>query len=398
MKRRCNFYGFFYPLSLYLAVLLPGFLISHPSSGQTFHCIIVADTKISDIGPSCTRDLAAMAGRLDTIARTLGYRFNLVVRNDEQFGPQGLNDALDQINCQPSDVVFFYYSGHGFNKPEDTGEFPYLRLVHPAATVRGDSLIREIVTLNTIRIEDVHRRLIEKKPRLCVTLSDCCNQILNDARGVQTLRPTFRGIYTEKDLDMLRRLFSNTEGDVLITTAKRGERALSTSSFGGLYTFSWLDAVQQAEANNNDVTWETLLNDAEQRLQNMLRQNFPGYKKHHSHWRINLKPREVPPPPCSRVTFDQINTFLNQLTDETKSFTERNTLRQQTAPRYFAADGDVKIYIRNPERPVDILPIESYLKNLQLHAASIVRVNVVERLSELATDCRYRILTIEEIR
>lgn len=41
--------------------------------GQTFHCLIIADTKIKDIGPGCEKDLADIPNRLDSIAHTLSW-------------------------------------------------------------------------------------------------------------------------------------------------------------------------------------------------------------------------------------------------------------------------------------------------------------------------------------
>ncbi|GAA4450180.1 hypothetical protein GCM10023189_10490 [Nibrella saemangeumensis] len=326
---------------------------------------------------------------MDAVARSLGYQYNLIVRSNEQFGLAGLNEAVNTVNCQPDDVLFFYFTGHGFSTPKRNNDFPLLYL-------RTD----------TTDLAGLHQRLVAKKPRLCISLGDCCNNVLSDLRKILPNPLQIRGLNTQKDTDILRKLFVETKGDVLIATAKRGERAASTPSIGSFYTYSWLNALKHAIVNNNDVTWATLLNDSEQRMQSLLA-GFPDTVRHHSHWKINIAdagPPVTPDQPVAPVapkpvaTFDQVNDFLNQLADESKSFAERNALRQRLEPLYFTPTSTVKIYIKSPEKPVELQSITRFLSRMLVNARQVVRINTVERLSDLKPDGRYEVLTVEEVR
>jgi hypothetical protein len=364
------------------------------SQAQTLHAVILADTRDQSIGSSCERDMADMSARLDTVARRIGYKYNLTVRAGEQFGPKGLAELLDGITCGPNDVLFFYYTGHGFSTAARQSDFPLLYL-------RTDST----------DLAALHQRLVARKPRLCISLGDCCNNVLTDMRKLLPTPIRAKGLDTKLDDDMLRKLFVDTKGDVLVATAKRGERAASTPSYGSFYTYSWLNALRAAEVNNSNVTWASLLTDSENRMQSLLAP-FPDTVRHHSHWRINLAdpsdrpnvpdvPTPVPPvpdPPRPVATFEKMNEFLNQLADESRPFADRQALRQQLTGTYFAPNGDVKIYLKSPDQPVDIQSIDRFLNRMLMNARQIVRVNTVERLSVVAPDGRYRILTVEEVR
>lgn len=361
------------------------FLFATPEvCSQTLHCIIVADTKDRAIGAGCEKDLADMASRMDSVAHQLGYRFHLVPRAGSDFNKAGLERAIDEVQCTGNDVLVFYYSGHGFSTPSRNSHFPLLYL-------RTDST--DLVA--------VHQRLKAKKPRLCITLGDCCNNVLSDLRTLfpKPLQLAAKGLDTRKETEILRRLFAETKGDILIATAKRGEKATSTTSYGSFYTYALLTTLRYAEAYNNTISWESLLKESESRLQELLNA-FPPSVRHHSHWQINSTQaveNELEPAAQPAVTFDQLNAFLNELADESKPFAERNELRRKMAPAYFAPESGVKIYIKNPEKPVDIQPIATFLNRLIINARRIARVNIVERLSELTVDGHYRILTVDEV-
>ena len=357
---------------------------------QTFHLLIIADTEDTLIGGGCEKDLADMRNRLDTVARQIGYSMNLVVVSKNQFSREGIDKALSSVTCTSTDVLFFYYTGHGFSTLNRTSDFPLLYL-HSDST----------------DLMQVHQQLVAKRPRLCITLGDCCNNIVKDMTNIFSM-PIQKGLDTKKDQDMLRRLFVESRGDVLIGTSKRGEYATTHPSDGSYYSKVWIDGLRQAQSNNNDLSWETFLVDTENRLQAVIA-NFAPHQKHHSHWLINVQrvepPRPpktdepVPPPPVKPiVAFSDMNAFVNGLADESKSYESRDTLRNRFSKVYFAEAAQVKIYISNLKKPVEVQPLNRFLSRMILNAPQVKWVNTVERLSKLAPDGRYLELTVQEVR
>ncbi len=375
--------------TLILLLLVPGFLsVAQSAKAQTLHAILVVDTKDQQIGECTIKDLADMSTQMDSLARQIGYKLHLIVRTNEQFGRAGLEQALAEVTCAPADVLLFYYSGHGFAAPAGSTDFPQLYL-------KDD---------NSLDLESLHRRLLTKHARFCLTLGDCCNNVLPVTRSLRP-RPVRKGLFVADDLNILHKLFAEQQGDVLITTARRGERAAAFPTVGSFYTSAWLEAVAQAQCNNKDITWQTLLNDAEQRLQVQLQTCAPEYV-HHSFWKINLVPLEPKKPdapvvntPKRIVSFDVLNGFLNQLVNEKRSWTERTALIGQFRNRYFAPNCRINRYLNDPENPVEYdVPIGDFLAQLAAHPERIDRVNIIERLSTLATDGRYTLLTVQEVR
>ncbi|WP_366144106.1 caspase family protein [uncultured Bacteroides sp.] len=70
------------------------------------------------------------------------------------------------MNINPQDVVFFYYSGHGTRSMHDKSDYPQMCL--------GLSVNRQS---EMISVEGLDREIAKKKPRLRLTISDCCNSV-----------------------------------------------------------------------------------------------------------------------------------------------------------------------------------------------------------------------------
>ncbi|GAB3169340.1 hypothetical protein GCM10027291_19650 [Telluribacter humicola] len=324
-----------------------------------------------------------MSARITDIAQKINYQYHEVICSNEQFGNAGLSKALSEINCSPEDIVFFYYTGHGLNTLERSSSFPLLYL--------KDN--------NDTELESIHLQLKAKKPKFCLTLGDCCNNLYSDTRSLRPVPPLFKGIGVTDDATIIKKLFLETEGDIIISSAGRGEKATAHPNLGSFYTYSWMEALTNAESNNQAITWETFLSDAENRLQVALKE-FPDTIKHHSHWSVGYKKAPSIDPSTIKpvVSYDEINKFLNFLANERIPFTERNSIRVHKQPIYFSPAATVDIYINSPEKPVERQPVDQFLKRIISTAKLIDQFNFVEKMSELSEDGKYRHLTLQEVR
>jgi hypothetical protein len=353
------------------------------SQAQTFHAILVADTRDPMLGSSCEKDLLEMSARLKDIAQKIRYQYNEVIVSNDQFGESGLTEALNRFSCSPQDAVFFYYTGHGLNTPDRVSTFPLLYL-------KGNQ---------DTELEAIHLQLKSKKPKFCVTIGDCCNNLYKDTQRLRSAKPLFRGLDVTRDKTILQQLFLETEGDVLISSAERGQKATAHPSLGSFYTNSWIEALSFAESYNSNVSWETLLKDAENRLQEVLKE-LPDTVRHRSHWVMNYSKAPALPPSGVQpvVSFDEMNKFLNTLADEKIPFQKRNELRLQKQDQYFASAAVVEIYIKSPDKPIEQQSIGQFLKRIISTARIIERFNFVERKSILSDDGKYRQMTLQEVR
>lgn len=250
---------------LVIILLVAGPLVQ----AQSFYAFLVADTKDSLLGASCKKDLSDISATLRHIAGTIDYDYREIVCQQDQFGSEGIRDAILQINCKPEDVIFFYYSGHGINNASAEGSFPVLDL-------KGQNL----------GVETIHRLLKKKSPKLCISMADCCNHL---PAGVIAAMPLKRGIVVSDDSEKLRRLFVHTRGDLLVSSARKGEVATAHADGGSFYSNTWLQALAHAGNHQAPITWEALLADAEHRLQETLK-DLPEPMKHRSQWAANISP------------------------------------------------------------------------------------------------------------
>ncbi|SEJ84997.1 Caspase domain-containing protein [Dyadobacter sp. SG02] len=351
--------------------------ISQLCNAQSFYAVLVADTKDPSLGASCEKDLQEMSGTLQAISKKIQYNYQELICHQDQFGKGGIQAAISKIQCKPEDIIFFYYTGHGINTITEKSDFPILYLKD-----------------ENLELETVHKLLKEKKPRFCLTLGDCCNNLFAGRRGMRSATPVLKGIGVTQDTQILRKLFVEANGDLLISSAKKGERATAHPSEGSFYSNTWMQALAYAENHNMHVSWETLLADAENRLQESLK-SLPDSLKHHSQW-----VRSFPEPvlPCPEASFTEINRFLNVLADEKLGFNERNKLRILGQKGFFGPTAQVSIYMSNPEKPVETQPIDHFLKRIVNTAPLIDEFNFVERLSTLGTGCTYDLVTLQEIR
>jgi hypothetical protein len=360
-------------------------------NAQTFHAIFVADTKDSTIGPSCQKDLIDMNLKIAKVASSLRMSYNPMVISENRFGRIALDSAINVLQCSPNDVIFYLYSGHGYAVQDRPNLFPLMML-------KDD---------NNFGLDEVHLKLKLKNARLCVTLGDCCSEI-----SPKVLPPIIqpidtRGIDVIEDFLILSQLFAKTDGDVLICSTQKGELAAGQKSYGGFYTYAWLEALEFAEKTNNDITWESFLNDSKNRfdlLVNTMFYNQPLDKPRQTpQWQINNKKTTIidptpNPKPKPVVSFDELNAFLNQLADESQPFESRSALRNTKKESYFNADAQIQIFIDNPDKPLETQPLSKFLSRLMLNAKLIRQVNTIEKRSTLGDGGKYKILTVQEVR
>lgn len=346
-------------------------------NGQSFYAVLVADTRDPELGASCEKDLSQMSAALKNVASRIKFNYREIVCSQDKFGKTGIEDALAGVRCSPQDIVVFYYTGHGINVPDGPSRFPILRL--------NDE---------RMGLESIHTLLKQKKPAFCLTFGDCCNNLLASAPVQRKANAVFRGIGVSKDGEILQKLFVESKGDLLISSARRGERATANPDAGSFYSDNWVQALSSAQNNNANISWESLLRDAENRLQKTL--NFlPDSLRHHSQWLPNVTERSLP---CARAAFHEVNRFLNVIADENVGFTERNKLRGDQQKLLFSPSAQVSIYMNDPAKPVETQPIDQFLKRVVNTAPLIEQFNFAERLSEISNDCRYERITLQEVR
>ncbi len=347
-------------------------LLSVAVQAQTFHALLIADTQAPDVGPGCQKDLAVMTTTVQSIAKGIDYRLNLVVLSDSAFNQQSIGQRLDSLQVSTQDIVFLYYTGHGSNLAGRTDRFPILTIGS-----EGNPALRTL-----------HNVLRTKNARLTITLADACNTVLPAGTRGLTNNPMLGGTVEDDINRAMASLFLDQTGHVLITACEPHQSACMLTDQGSHYTRSWAQALAVLTNTRNRLTWADLLKDTQSRVDRLAR---PDSSRQTSIYEINVQAKRA----YAESHYTAISQYLNTLADERLTYAER-TIQRQKAGQYFGSGARVTIYQNTTS--VGEYPLNDMLKRLTLNAARIGRVNFIEKRSALMPDGkRYQTLAIQEV-
>ncbi|CRX37611.1 caspase family protein [Estrella lausannensis] len=218
------------------------------SDAGEIKAILLCDTRAQNLEKSVSSDLKNWQAELQRISKGTGLPLVLYTFTNEKAGKPFV-EALKEITIHEDDVVFFYFSGHGFRTNSKSGnQWPNLYL-----------------TSDKIGIDfyAVFQSLSAKKPRLLIALSDCCNNVLPEKSA-----PPVVPIHAYKHLKPIsyqqanyKRLFLKTKGTILIGSSIPGEFSWGTES-GGLYTLALLRFLIEDVNSPKPADWHVLLDKA----------------------------------------------------------------------------------------------------------------------------------------
>lgn len=209
--------------------LLVGLLLTAVLPAAQIHIIMVGDTTAKDLKASIAVDLQTMERHISNIARYTGMSQNFYRLSGIDARSSRVLDHIHRIQPAADDVVFFYFSGHGYRTPSKEGN-PWPN-IYFASDQTGIDLLEIATTLNATAA------------RLVVVLADCCNSSLPN----HLAPPVSKGHKSQSSsTDRLgrnyRKLFVDTTGLVMIASSKAGQPSWSITKAGSLYTCAYFDA------------------------------------------------------------------------------------------------------------------------------------------------------------
>jgi len=217
---------------------------------------IVSNTNDPHIGKSCALDIQRILTTFDSIRKFIGISMMTTVISGKNYNKAAVQKLIKDINPDPNDIVVFYYSGHGFRKPEDARPFPYIDL-----RPKDD----KTYNVNSLNILDVFNS-IKGKPksaRLNLVISDCCNTIPGKNKIDAKAIGGFRDI-KDWSPDNCRQLFLNpTPTSVLITASDVGQFSAADTTKGSLFTIFFKAALENNITNfKKNVNWDQVVAEA----------------------------------------------------------------------------------------------------------------------------------------
>lgn len=222
------------------------------TNGAKLHLIVVANTVIGDIGPSCVADRDKLDYEFKSIAEALGVGYAKYIVDGDNFNKATVQSTLNGFSCGTNDIVVFVYRGHGFRWDNQTDIYPMMDL-------RTNGYAVAISKNTSLGLSEVYNTLKSKGARLSLILADCCN---NKVGISQTTTFSFLNSQADNkpDVNKLKKLFMTSRGTLISAAARSGEYSWA-NPFGGFYTLSFLQAMKEkiSYLNNGTYSWNDII-------------------------------------------------------------------------------------------------------------------------------------------
>ena len=273
----------------------------------------------------------------DAISKT-GYECN----------KSNLISVLNNLQITPNDIVIFVYAGHGARGLKDWSNFPQICFAKPEGKKYRNP--EEFYPL-----ENVRNIIMQKNPRFCLVIGDCCNSESPSLSTKEKIEPAFMGIQdipTNDGMKVIRNLIMNKYGSVMLTASIKGEYGWCYNSTNPQYSGMFLEhnfnyILQKVKDNKKSYTnWEELLKDTRSATYNYSKEAIivkdgitytqtPYYEISLSDTRnIDKKDSIRPNPPISSLRNDLVKIG----DDQNLTGKERINLSKQILEKYFDKD------------------------------------------------------------
>jgi len=221
------------------------------NSSSTLHLVLVANTYDPSIGTGCASDEANLKNEFRQVADALGISFRQYIVDGSSFSKESVVSTINSLYPGSNDVVLFVYRGHGFRWKDQTNDWPRMDL--------RPSSYADITENSSMNLSEVYSVLKNKGARLNIILADCCNSEVNASPVTNSNYLTFQ-FDNNSDVSKLRKLFMNSNGILLSSAAQKGEVSWTTSQ-GGLYSMSFLQALREGISylSNDPCSWNTII-------------------------------------------------------------------------------------------------------------------------------------------
>jgi hypothetical protein len=224
-----------------------------PQQKQTrLFLVVVANTEDLTIGKTCVIDKDATYKMFSQVAEFLEIQFVPTVIDGKTFSKANVEKALGSIRPAPSDIVVFYYSGHGFNNMNEGYMYPYLDLRDKSFQAFGGQY--------TLNVESIFQKIKAKGARMNLVISDCCNNDPSQATNISNDAASTRTSSIGWNMENCRNLFMNPQRtSILMTAAAKGELSAGNPNDGGIFTFNFRQSLEKFLGPfSKSVSWKEL--------------------------------------------------------------------------------------------------------------------------------------------
>lgn len=227
------------------------FILVIQVSAQSFHLIIVSDTKDKTIGESCKTNSKRIMKEFHEVACLLEIPLITYTLEEENATITKIKETLKTIKTSQNDICIFYYSGHGVS--DAASQYPKILL-------KGQ----------TLPLSFIHSELKKQTNRLTISMADCCNAV-GASSAVTTFKSEdslLKSIYFDNKLatdkekkENYKKLFLQTKGNIVMSGSIKGQSSYMQDKYGGFFTDSFISSFYYLarSTKQNQINWQNLL-------------------------------------------------------------------------------------------------------------------------------------------
>ncbi len=225
-------------------------LFSFSAQAANLIAFIVADTYDDSVGSSVGIDFDNVRQEMNNVSQYTGLSLKEVLIQGKANTTQNFIQTLKSLSPNKEDVLVFFYAGHGYRTPSK-GNNPWPNLVFTQE--KGGQH-------KGIDYQYIIYQLMEKKPRLLITIADVCNDLLSDRKAPPVVTKMWASApNVEKIRANYKHLYLDEAGMINITAATMGETAAGDEDDGGVFTKAFLDSMKFETANATPANWRALI-------------------------------------------------------------------------------------------------------------------------------------------
>ncbi len=208
---------------------------------------MICDIKAYDIRTSVISDIDFIKSEVGYIASVLELPLKIDLFTEDTLD-ETFPEKINEIKIEEDDIVFFFFSGHGYRTENKEDFFPYLYITD---LKKGADFSHIITTLQN------------KNPRFLLALADCCNNIIPEkfAPPLMDRYKCFMSVQNSDIAEYYNTLFLQTKGSILLISASPGELSWASKT-GGLFTKALFYSLHQESAYSEVPDWNIILDQA----------------------------------------------------------------------------------------------------------------------------------------
>ena len=202
------------------------------ANAQTIHWLTFIDTNDENVGQIDVNGRKVLYNHFINVVNSAltekGYNSDIHDIYGNDLSPERCKMEVQNLKCQPEDIVVFYYIGHGTHSPYDDNPYPQM-------------LLGSVDQNKFIPLKWTHEELLSKGARLTVTIGMCCNviQAVSAKKGPQFAVNYGNVQLTENEKRSIQNMFLGSKGDFLLSSASVGESSIgSDTPFGPMDLFT----------------------------------------------------------------------------------------------------------------------------------------------------------------